>query len=77
MYKYEMDPASVVENTEQTPFCPQMETSKPLFQIHWSVCVCVCVWGGGEGGGIRIVSDIQAVYACKIRKCGKNILGYQ
>ena len=25
MCKYEIDPASIVENTEQTPFCPQMD----------------------------------------------------
>ena len=28
-------------------------------------------------GYIKIVSDIQAVYACKVRKCGQNILGHQ
>ena len=47
MCKYEMDPASIVEDTEQTRFCPQMDgrtdrrtdgrkTSKPCFQLHWS-----------------------------------------
>ena len=40
MCKYEMDPMSIVEDTEQTRFCPQTdgqgETSKPLFQLCWS-----------------------------------------
>ena len=25
MYKYQMDPASIVEDREQTQFCPQMD----------------------------------------------------
>ena len=40
MYKYEMDPTSIVEDTEQTWFCPLMdgqmnqgETSIPPFQF--------------------------------------------
>ena len=45
---YEMDPTSIVEDTEQTPFCPQTdrrtdgrtdgqgETSIPPFQLRWS-----------------------------------------
>ena len=70
MYRYEMDPASIVEDTEQTPFPPQTdgqaETSIPSSNFI-------------EVGGIKIVSDIQAVYiyAWKIRSCGQNILGYQ
>ena len=42
--KYEMDPTSIVGDTEWTRFCPQMdrrtdrqgETSIPPFQLHWS-----------------------------------------
>ena len=45
MYKYEMDPASIVEDTEWTGFCPQTdrwhETNIPSFQLLRSVCVCV------------------------------------
>ena len=41
MCKYEMDPASIVEDTERTPFCPhtdgqtegRRETSIPPFQL--------------------------------------------
>ena len=41
MCKYEMDPMSIVEDTERTRFCPQMdrrtdgqgETSIPPFQL--------------------------------------------
>ena len=48
MCKYEMDPASIVEDTERTWFCPQTdgqtdgqtegwrETSIPPFQLRWS-----------------------------------------
>ena len=44
MYKYEMDPTNIVEDTEQTRFCPQTErrtdgqgeASKPRFQLRWS-----------------------------------------
>ena len=50
IYKYEMDPVSIVEDTEQTPFLPQTdrwmdtdwrtegqgEISKTPFQFHWS-----------------------------------------
>ena len=44
MCKYEMDLTSIVEDTEQTLFCPQTdrqmkgqgETSIPPFQFHWS-----------------------------------------
>ena len=44
MCKYEMDPMSIVEDTEQTRFCPQTdrrtdgqgETSIPSFQLRWS-----------------------------------------
>ena len=70
MYKHEIDPASIVEDTEQTPFCPQRDGQtdklKPVypFQLRWN-------------GGYKIVSDIQAVFACKIRKWGQDILGYQ
>ena len=41
----------------------QSETSIPPSQLCWS-------------GGIKMMLYIQ-VYACKIRKCGQNILGYQ
>ena len=42
--KYEMDPMSIVEDTERTRFCPQMDrrtdgqgdTSIPPFQLCWS-----------------------------------------
>ena len=50
MCKYEMDPASIVEDTEQTRFCPQMDrwmdgqtnrrkrwNQYTPFQLHWSV----------------------------------------
>ena len=48
MCKYEMDPTSIVEDTERTRFCPQThgrtdgrtdgqgETSIPPFQLRWS-----------------------------------------
>ena len=44
MCKYEMDPTSIVEDTERTRFCPQIdrwtdgqgETSIPPFQLRWS-----------------------------------------
>ena len=44
MCKYEMDPISIVEDTERTRFCPQTdrrtdgqgETSIPPFQLRWS-----------------------------------------
>ena len=48
MYKYEIDPASIMEDIEQTQFHPQTdrqtdgwidkqgETSIPRFQLHWS-----------------------------------------
>ena len=40
MYKYEMDPVSIVEDTEQTQFRPrpdgQGETSLLPFQLLWS-----------------------------------------
>ena len=39
MYKYEMDPASTVEDTEQTQFCPQMDGRtdkvKPVYPSTW------------------------------------------
>ena len=39
MCKYEMDPTSIVEDTERTRFCPQTdrqgETSIPHFQLRW------------------------------------------
>ena len=52
MCKYEMDPTSIVEDTEQTRFCPQMDrrpdgqmdrrrrwNQYTLFELRWSVCV--------------------------------------
>ena len=44
MCKYELDPTSIVEDTERTPFCPQTdrgtdglgETNIPPFQLRWS-----------------------------------------
>ena len=44
MCKYEMDPMSIVEDTERTRFCPQTDrrtdgqgdTSVPPFQLRWS-----------------------------------------
>ena len=44
MCKYEMDPMSIVEDTERTRFCPQTDrrtdgqgdTSIPPFQLRWS-----------------------------------------
>ena len=59
MCKYEMDPTSIVEATERTRFCPQMdgrtdgqtdgrrETSIPTFQLRWS---------GGMINTIKILS---------------------
>ena len=32
--KYEMDPASIVEDTEGTPFCPQMDR-----RTRWNQCI--------------------------------------
>ena len=54
MCKYEMDPTSIVEDTERTRFCPQTDNVKPVYPKQLRcvcVCVCVCVWGGGGGGG--------------------------
>ena len=31
MCKYEMDPMSIVEDTERTRFCPQTDKVKPVF----------------------------------------------
>ena len=66
-----MDPVNIVENIEQTAFHPQMDRQmdnvKPVYPFSNFL----------EVGGIKIVSDIQAVHACKIRKRGQNILGYQ
>ena len=31
MCKYEMDPTSIVEDTERTPFCPQTDKVKPAY----------------------------------------------
>ena len=31
MCKYEMDPTSIVEDTERTRFCPQTDKVKPLY----------------------------------------------
>ena len=38
MCTYEMDPMSIVEDTERTRFCPQTDrrTSIPPFQLRWS-----------------------------------------
>ena len=38
MCKYEMDPTSIVEDTERTRFCPQTDrwTRWNPFQLHWS-----------------------------------------
>ena len=44
MCKYEMDPMSILEDTERTRFCPQTDgrtdgqgdTSIPPFQLRWS-----------------------------------------
>ena len=52
MCKYEMNPASIVEDVEQTRFCPQMDRRTrwnqytPL-QLSWAR------GGGGGGGGGR------------------------
>ena len=46
MCKYEMDPASIVEDTEQTPFCPQTDR-----QTWWTQCTPTPTGGGGGGGG--------------------------
>ena len=54
MCKYEMDPASIVENIERTRFCPQTDRLSTTLK---SVRVCVggvgggVGWGGGVGGG--------------------------
>ena len=31
MCKYWMDPMSIVEDTERTPFCPQTDKVKPVY----------------------------------------------
>ena len=45
MCKYEMDPANIMEDTEQTRFCPQTDEQTDgrttwnqyiRFQLHWS-----------------------------------------
>ena len=59
MCKYEMDPTSIVEDTERTQFCPQMdrrtgglgETSIPHFQLRWS----------GVGGGENLAENIYQI----------------
>ena len=65
MYKYEIDPASIVEDTEQTLFCPhtdgrtdgQTVKVKPVYPLQ--------VRGGGGGGvidwpGTRVVLWVRA-----------------
>ena len=47
MCKYEMDPTSIVEDTERTRFCPQMDKVKPVYTAFNFV----------EGGGVVITSD--------------------
>ena len=32
--KHEMDPASIVEDTERTPFCPQTDKVKPVYPLQ-------------------------------------------
>ena len=38
MCKYEMDPASIVEDTERTRFCTQTDKVKPVYplQLRWA-----------------------------------------
>ena len=49
MYKYEMDPASILKDTEQTPFCPQTDrltdmqteySTTPIRYLSNSLQVC-------------------------------------
>ena len=48
MYEYEMDPASILKDTEQTPFCPQTDRLtdmvKPVYPLSNSVEVGVKKW---------------------------------
>ena len=48
MCKYEMDPVSIVEDTERTPFCPQMDGQtddvKPVYPPFNFVEVGGIVW---------------------------------
>ena len=37
MCKYEMDPMSIVEDTERTRFCPQTDTVKPVYPLSTSL----------------------------------------
>ena len=57
MCKYEMDPMSIVEDTEQTQFCPQMDKVIPVYPPF------NFVEAGGEGGG-RV--GIKRSYNCYI-----------
>ena len=57
MCKYEMEPASITEDTEQTWFCPQTdrqteewtdwqgETSISPLQLHWAGAIKMSLWG--------------------------------
>ena len=49
MRKYGMDPTSIVEDTERTPFCPQTDKVKPLYPPFNFV----------EAGGIIIVMGTE------------------
>ena len=42
---YEMDPTSIVEDTERTRFCPQTDKVKPVYPPF------NFIEGGGGGGG--------------------------
>ena len=68
MCKYEMDPTSIVEDTEQTRFSPQTdgqmdgrcETSIPPFQLRWSE-------------GYNDESVARCMYMCTTRsQCGNT-----
>ena len=72
MYKYEMDPASIVEDTEQHHSIHRQMDRRTRWNQYTPPPNFIEV-----GVYVKIVSDIQAVYACKVRKCGQNILGHQ
>ena len=52
MCEYIINPASIVQDTERTPFHQQTDGVNPLYtpfnyaEVCVCVCVCVCVGGG-------------------------------
>ena len=58
MCRYEMDPMSIVEDTERTWFCPQTDKVKPVYHPFNLV----------EAGGITGVDRLSSTTQRKLRK---------